>query len=177
MELVAQVEPSGGTNPGHMVIGQEPDGAEAEHFGFRFDPDDLPGEYLPPERWRDYLFDHTVPGNIVDETAYVRLLTGTLGRVYYSKRVVCSVRIQTVIPPQEQWRPFARYSFNPDDFHSAESPCYNCVTWAVEVGNRVSPGFLIPVRQGRIRLMVEQLRGPQPPEAGDGGQADRQTGN
>lgn len=176
MKLVAQVEPSGGINPGHMVIGQENEGEAPVYLGFRFDPDYLPAD-IPQERWRDFFFTHAIPGMIFDETAYILHLTATLGRVYYSKRVACSVRIQTVIPPDDQWRPFARYSFNPDDFHSAELPCYNCVTWAVEVGNRVSPGFLISVRQGRIKWMVAQLGGPQPPEAGDGGQTDRQTGH
>lgn len=176
MELVAQVEPSGGTNTGHMVIGQET-AADARHFGYRFDPDDLPDEYFPAERWRDYLFNHTVPGNIVDETEYVRLLTTTLGRVYCSKRVACAVRIEDIIPPPDRWRAVAAYSFNPDDFHSAASPCYNCVTWAVEVGNRVSPEFLTPVRQGRIKLMVEQLQSPQSPGATDSGQEDRQAGD
>lgn len=158
MELIAQVEPRGEKHPtGHMVIGQERGAEETLHLGYRFDPDDLPDDLRSPARWPEYLFANTVPGTIIDESDYLHLLTATLGRIYYTKRVECTVSLETVIPAQTKWRAFATYSFNPDDFHSAPSPCYNCVTWATEVGNRVSAGFLTPVRQGRIKLMVEQL--------------------
>lgn len=156
--LVAHVE-SRGTHPtGHMVIGHEEPDQPSAYFGYRVDLAELP-EGIGSPATKDFLFNHAVPGDIVDETPYVALLNATPGRIYYSKQAECGTRLETVIPDRSKWRSVAKYSFNPDDFHTPESPCYNCVTWATEVGNRVSPGFLIPVRQGRIKLMVVQLQG------------------
>jgi hypothetical protein len=64
----------------------------------------------------------------------------------------------TIIPAEDQWRGYHRYSFNPDDFHSEAVPCYNCVTWATRVGNLLVIGFLIPVRQGRVKAIIQQLQ-------------------
>ena len=91
MALIAHVEPRGEGHPtGHMVIGQERGAEETLHLGYRFDPDDLPDEYCSPDRWPEYLFANTVPGTIIDESDYLRLLTAALGRIYYTKRVECT---------------------------------------------------------------------------------------
>jgi len=74
------------------------------------------------------------------------------------KRIACETTVETVLPPADEWKDFADYSFNPDDFHSDANPCYNCVTWATTIGNKIVPGFLEPVRQGRMKLMVRQFR-------------------
>src|SRR5712692_10495852 len=85
MSIVVYAEASAGTNPGHMVIGQEPIGGVPGYFGYRFDPADLPEEYRLPEQWRNYLFDNAIRGKIVDETAYVShlLSLGESARTYY----------------------------------------------------------------------------------------------
>ena len=85
-----------------------------------------------------------------------------------TKRLACNVPIDPLIPPRVDWKHFANYSFSPDDFHSDASPCYNCVTWATMIGNKLVPGFLTPVRQGRIKLILRQLRA----EAGKKGETD-----
>jgi hypothetical protein len=158
MELFVLVEPSNGTDPGHMVIGQESAEGEVKYFGFHFDPDDLPAEFQPKERWQEYLYSNKTPGHISDDLTYVQGLFGDKARRFLEKRVVCDVAVETVIPAQTEWEGVADYSFSPDDFHSDASPCYNCVTWATMIANKLIPDFLTPVRQGRIKWIVKQLR-------------------
>jgi len=157
MSLVVYAEPSGGTNPGHMVVGQECPQTGPGYFGFRFDPDDLPAEYRPPEQWRYYLFDHAIPGLIVDETRYVELLLADLARTYYEKRADFCVPVEPRLPPRHEWSPHAWYSFNPDDLHPECQPCYNCVKWAISITNKIIDGFLPNVRQGRVKLILDHL--------------------
>ena len=158
MELVALVRPSQGFHPGHMVIGQESDDGSARYFGFRFSPTSLPPEFQTEERWQEYLNSHTVPGNIHDERKHVRDLRQETNTLLYEKRGPCDTPIDAQIPPRRNWRHFAQYSFRPDDFHSDAEPCYNCVTWAIMIGNRMVADFLTPVQQGRIKLMIKQFR-------------------
>lgn len=158
MELVALVEPSKGFRPGHMVIGQEADDGTAQFFGYRFSPASLPPEFQSPERWEEYLFSHKVPGNIHNEAKYVRDLRADSNRAAHAKRVPCETLIVTQIPARKKWRRFASYSFRPDDFHSESDPCYNCVTWAIMIGNGLVAEFLTAVRQGRIKLIIRQIR-------------------
>jgi hypothetical protein len=167
MVVVIYARPSGVTDPGHMVVGQE--GTEVHHsyFGFRFDPADMPEEFRSPERWRDWLFDHTIPGLIEDETDRT-VFALREGAYPLEKRAVCPTMILAHLPPQQEWRPHARYSFNPDDFHNENNPCYNCVTWATRIANQLVPGVLNPVRQGRVRLIVEQLKARAAPQEGAG---------
>lgn len=155
MDLVVYLETSGGTNPGHMVIGQE--GTEPSGFyGFRFDFMNLPPEFRPQSRWRDYLFDHAVPGDIVDDTRYTQELLATDAQVFF-KRAEGVDGLVALIPSVDRWPGFALYSFNPDDFTTEDAPCYNCVTWATDLVGRLVEGFLTPVRQGRVKLAVLQL--------------------
>lgn len=124
------------------------------HFrGFVFKQGDLPKEYQPPECWRDYLFDHCVPGYVRNDIMMRDLVEE------HPERVLCSnwpiaekeldkLQILTAIGPQ------ASYSFNPDDHPKT----YNCVTWAVTNVNKVMGPVLQKVRQGRIRLMTAELR-------------------
>lgn len=162
--IVVYAEASEETSPGHMVIGQETTDDERSYFGYRFDPASLPNEYRPPEQWRNYLFVHAVPGKIVDETAYVSHLFSVSARTYYTKRAECVTRIESQLPPRQEWDPHAWYSFNPDDAHPErvlpEQICYNCVKWAIIIGNRLVEGFLTPVHQGRIKRILEQLQKP-----------------
>jgi hypothetical protein len=159
MELVALVEPSESYDPGHMVIGQEGDGTASRFFGFRFDPLDLPVEYRDRARWQEYLYANKVLGSIEDDTVLVERLRREKPDVLTEKRTECDSRLEPHLPTSEQWTHFAFYSFRPDDFHSDAEPCYNCVTWATMIGNKVLPGFLVPVRHGQIKLMLRQLTG------------------
>jgi hypothetical protein len=157
MALVALVQPSHGVDRGHIVISQETQD-ETRYFGFRFDPEDLPAEARSPERWQEYLFSNKVVGYISDELEYVQRMRSLNAKAFLEKRVACTVAIESVLPPRAEWRPFADYSFSPDDFHSDANPCYNCVTWAIMIGDKLVPGFLTPVRQGRIKLIIRQIR-------------------
>jgi hypothetical protein len=169
MILILLVEPSHGVDPGHMVIGQESPDGETKYFGFHFDPDELPREFQLPERWQEFLHSHKTPGHIRDELTYVHGLLGDSARKHLEKRVNCEIAIETVILPHAEWDKAGDYSFNPDDFHSAASPCYNCVTWATMIGNKLIPGFIEPVRQGRMKLIVKQIRAGVKPKGGRDG--------
>jgi len=158
MSLVVYAEASHESNPGHMVVGEEWEKEEPSYFGFRFDPATLPEEFRPPAQWREYLLSNKTPGLIVDESRYVRHLLTAAARSYREKRGEVKTRIETQIPPRNEWQPHAEYSFNPDDFHDVKTSCYNCVTWATGIANRLIPGFLPSVRQGRIKLVLELLR-------------------
>lgn len=161
MSLVVYAEASHEENPGHMVVGEETTIEPARYYGFRFDPASLPMEFRPPARWKDYLLTHEILGLIVDESRYVRHLFDAVERRFLEKRASIGVRIESEIPPRERWGSHGHYSFNPDDFHSNEKPCYNCVTWATEIANRMIAGFLPRVRQGRITLILEHLSLPR----------------
>jgi hypothetical protein len=169
MGIVVYANVSAGAYPGHMVIGEEVDDGASSYFGYRFDVADLPLEYRNTARWREYLFTHTVPGNIVDESAYVRSLIRERGAAYYTKRAECDVSVLTILPAEDERRRHALYSFNPDDFHSDELPCYNCVTWATQIGNLLVVGFLIPVRNGRVKEIILQLQAVPDPQESDNG--------
>lgn len=169
MAIVVFANASSGAYPGHMVIGEESPAGEPGYYGYRFDPADLPIEYRNATRWRDYLFTNTVPGNIVDETEYILNVVFGTGGVYYTKRAECGASIVALLPDEKNRRPHALYSFNPDDFHTEAKPCYNCVTWATRIGNLLVVGFLVPVRQGRVKEIVLQLQAiPAPTEPNNG---------
>jgi hypothetical protein len=102
------------------------------------------------------LFDHVVPGDIVNDTRYTRELLATDAEVFF-KRAEGVEGLASLIPPADCWPLFALYSFNPDDFTTKDAPCYNCVTWATDLAGRLVDGFLTPVRQGRVKLAVLQL--------------------
>lgn len=162
MSIVVYAEASAGTNPGHMVVGQEPTGGAPCYVGYRFDPADLPEESRPPEMWRDYLFSHAIPGKIVDETDYVGHLLKVSARTYCEKRAECDIAIESRLPPRQEWEPHAWYSFNPDDPHPGRQPCYNCIKWAIIIANSLVEGFLVPVHQGRLKRVLEQLQKRSP---------------
>lgn len=158
MSLVVYAEASTRTHPGHMVVGEEPLGRAASYFGFRFDPADLPAEFRPPEKWRDCLYAHAVPGQIVDETAYVEHLLLISRRTYYEKRSAGDVHPESSLPPPTERTPHGWYSFNPDDEHPDQQPCFNCVKWAIMIANSLIPGFLPVVLQGRLVLALAHLQ-------------------
>ena len=158
MSIVVYAEARAGTNPGHMVVGQEPTEGASSYFGFRFDPADLPDEFRPAEKWRDYLFGHAIPGKIVDETNYVSHLLRISARTYYEKRAECDIPIESQLPPRQDWEPHAWYSFNPDDPHNGRQPCYNCVKWAIIIANGLVEGFLPVIRQGRLKRVLAYLQ-------------------
>ncbi len=155
--LVAYVVGSSGSDPGHLVIGHESPIEHALYVGYRFDPADLPAEFQDAEKWRDYLFRNSVPGHIVDETAYVRRILTLPSRTVYAKKAVCTANLEVVLPASAHWYGFALYSFNPDNFTNQSVRCYNCVTWGTETANRLVADFLRPVRQGRVKLIIQQL--------------------
>jgi hypothetical protein len=157
MSIVVYAEASEGANPGHMVFGQESTAGEPCYFGYRFDLADLPPEYRSQEKWRDYLFGHAIRGVIVDETNYVKYVLKVTERTYYEKHAECDTPIESQLPPRQEWKPHAWYSFNPDDPHPEQQPCYNCVKWAIVIANGLVERFLPHVNQGRLKLILAHL--------------------
>ena len=153
MELVIYGRPSSPDYPGHVALGQE--GGAPFYAGYRFDPADLPPGVAGPAAIRAHLFTHAVPGNVEDETRFVRDLRAE--STWLEKRSVCAADLRAALPPPDSWDGFALYSFNPDTFDTPAARCFNCVTWAVEVAGALLPGFLTPVRQGRMKLIIQQL--------------------
>ena len=144
--------PQEANDPGHMCVWWEKDGTR--HFrGFYFAQSELPKKYQSPKRWRDYLFAHCVPGYIRNDIIMRDLVEE------HPDRVMCRAwpttekevgKLQLSAAPG----PYANYSFNPDDHPNA----FKCVTWAVTNVNKVLGPVLPKVRQGRIKLMTNELR-------------------
>jgi hypothetical protein len=160
MDLVVLAEASDGAiEPGHLVVGQATPAGDMQWYGYRFDPADLPHEFQPVARWRYYLHNQGVKGYITDESAYMQFLEQQGGRKFFRKSAPAEASLQSLLPPVEQRQPHAGYSCNPDSFHKPpEGACYNCISWGVHMANQVLPGFLNPVRQGRIGLLLQQLQ-------------------
>jgi len=157
MTLVVYAEASEGTYPGHMVVGQESNTSNANYYGFRFDPADLPAEYRPISKWRNYLSSNAVRGKIVNESSYIEYVLGNGTREFFEKRTESQIAVESCLPATEELEPHAWYSFNPDNAFPGKQPCYNCVKWAIMIANSVADGFLTPVFQGRIKSVLSQL--------------------
>ena len=146
--------------PGHMAAAwaRVPD---ARHFrGFVFDVSDLPEEFQTAERWRDYLFDHTVPGHVIQDKRMAALVRHRRGSLLSQEWAAEPAQVRELESLTKTGQT-GRYSFNPDDHPG----CHNCVTWATEVVNNALGQVLPRVRQGRIKLMAEVLRAqPNKPE-------------
>src|SRR4051812_13483533 len=112
MDLVVIVEPSDGSYPGHMVVGQESDHT-FQYFGFHLDPDSLPAEHRAPAQWQEYLYASKIWGEIREESDYVRLIRQRASTKIYEKRVTCKVPIELQIPLPREWKHHAHYSFRP----------------------------------------------------------------
>lgn len=141
-------------DPGHMGIywTEEESASDKVFRGFFFDVTDLPDECQHPSRWRDYLFDHTVPGwirnDVIMRDHYENRRDQLRSRTWTVERRQFET-LQTAATPRQ----FGSYSFNPDTLR-----CHNCVTWAVDVINIAVGSTVLPrVREGRIKLMVTHL--------------------
>jgi hypothetical protein len=137
--------------PGHMGITWKLAGSRSFR-GFRFNADDLPLEYRSPSRWRDYLFDHRVRGLVVNDVILQDTLMKMPEKVLCKQWIVNSVEVSE-IDANTPIGPYGWYSFDPDP----PTGSHNCVTWTIEVVNRVLHNVLQPVRKGRIRLAIEML--------------------
>jgi hypothetical protein len=52
--LVVYLNPSAGTDPGHMVVGGGAADGPTAYFGDRFNPVDLPEAFRSSSHWRNY---------------------------------------------------------------------------------------------------------------------------
>jgi len=158
MTLVVYAEASEGLFPGHMVVGQETPHDGASYYGFRFNAAELPSEVRSPIHWQAFFSSNAVPGMIVDESDYVDYLLRISNRKVYEKRAECDAELEPMLPLLDQRNPHAWYSFNPDTEFSNQTPCYNCVKWAIKIANSIVPDFLPPVPQGRLKLVLQELK-------------------
>lgn len=153
-EFGMRIRPSraqGESDPGHAVVAYLDQTGSPAFRGFRFNPTDLPEEFQESSRWRDYLFDHDVPGYIVDEIAFLSDYFAApemfAGRDWPVVDFEALKVIQELVVPCVH----GRYSFNPDDF----TGCDNCVTWACRNVQNVAGVTAISIpRQGRVKLLL-----------------------
>ena len=138
--------------PGHMCVWWR-QGTTTIFRGFHFSPSDLPAKFRDLTKWREYLFDHAVPGYVQNDL-FMR---------DWAEEHAASMLHKAWNVPQTQGGmlalrcapgPQGRYSFNPDDHPGA----FNCVTWATERINEAAGPVLPKVRQGRIKLMAAVLK-------------------
>lgn len=140
-----------------MAVSWEENGDNLPAFrGYVFRVRDLPRGYRDPERWRDYLFAHTVPGRVIDDFVIEEKARLKHPELLEQSWPANSSQI-TVVSQNSPLGPQGTYSFNPDDHPGA----HNCVTWAAHVVVLALGEVLPKVRQGRIKLMAEVLRSRQ----------------
>ena len=140
--------------PGHMSLWWLVD-KKPTFRGFHFKVKDLPLEYQPTEKWRDYLFDHAVPGYVSNDLIMHHWMDVFHSSVLERSWPLTKTRISD-LDESCSLGLHALYSFNPDDHFGA----FNCVTWAVEKVRWLLGPVLPKVRQGRIKLMAEELLKP-----------------
>jgi hypothetical protein len=138
-------------HPGHMGVTWKL-GQLRSFRGFRFNPEELPLAHRSPSRWRDYLFDNQVRGHIVNDIMLQDALTRIPEKILCKQWLVSSTEVSE-IAANTPTGPFGWYSFEPDPAVGR----HNCVTWTIEVVNRVLNDVLQPVRKGRIKLATEML--------------------
>lgn len=153
MNLGVDAYPSGTLgphDPGHASIYWQLD--ELEFRGFRFNPADLPENFQDPATWKSFLFENTLPGYIRDDPhmkdLHMRGFVKLLGKTW----IIEDAQLPQLVS-MTQTGPHGRYSFNPDTHQ-----CNNCVTWAIRTINVFVQNGLSPVREGRLKLFVQQLR-------------------
>ena len=136
-------------DPGHMFIYWKKDG-DLVCRGYRFLLSSLPKKYEDPSTWRDYLFDNTVDGVIVDDIRYYNKIIQTIPNSILCKSWKTSNfdKLFDETFPRES----GKYSFNPDT-NSAD----NCVTWSTKIVNKFAGKVLDSVYEGRIKDMASQL--------------------
>jgi hypothetical protein len=166
MSLSVLVRPSSGSFPGHLVVGSD---SPQQYFGYFFDPDSLPDEFSDQSKYRDFLFDNSVPGIIADQTdlaqEWLQLTESGAAKVYERSAPKCAVALAAAVvewggdplPEPGLAVEFGRYSFNPDTTDGGID-CYNCVKWGLRVASTKAPGTLPEsVRQGRIKEILPFL--------------------
>jgi hypothetical protein len=145
--------------PGHVGVSWKV-GDGRVYRGFRFHITDLPDEYQAAEKWRDFLFDHAVPGYVEEDLmlrdAHQRRPKDLLCRDWRASAGQVERIEQKSVPGQRDF-----YCFNPVP---AEGK-HNCVTWAFSILNQTFLQEILPeVRDGRMKLAIEVLleRGAKP---------------
>jgi hypothetical protein len=141
--------------PGHMALSWHDD-ADSTFRGFVFRVEDLPPEFQDPGKWRDYLFEHAVPGHVIEDISMRDKAERDAGQLLEQSWPANDSQV-AVLQRICKEGPHGTYSFNPDDHPGA----HNCVTWVTSRANEALGEVLPKVRQGRIKLMAEVLRSRQ----------------
>lgn len=140
-------------HPGHMFVRFLHPNGEIANRGFRFSPDDLPVEFRPAIRLRDFLFVNRVPGYVVDDSVFAMKCQAFSQYVISRDWAINRFEVVEQLKPTEMTR-HGWYSFNPHSFPD----CHNCVSWAVDTINCVvDEAVLTCPRQGRVKEMKNIL--------------------
>ena len=154
--ILRESRSTGEDDPGHMVIFWE-EANEKTFRGYRFNLMHLPDEHHEAVNWRSFLFEHTLPGYIVDDIRmYDEVASRRSELIRIEEPVAAEIASEVLdgIARRTAPRQQGKYSFNPDNFDD----CNNCVTWAVQEANVYLDQPLKRPRQGRIKLMVRILK-------------------
>lgn len=138
--------------PGHVGVSWK-DGGSRTYRGFRFQITDLPEEYQAASRWRDYLFDHRVPGYVENDLMLLDAHRRRPADLLCRDWPAAEERLEAIKKESATGRS-GFYSFNP----RPEKNTHNCVTWAFSTLNRVLGEMLPSVRDGRMKVAVEVLQ-------------------
>lgn len=161
-EFGMRVQPSrslGESDPGHAVVTYIDRSGSLSCRGFRFNPSDLPEEFQESSRWREYLFDHDVPGYVVNEITFLSNYLASPAAFVARDWPIVDYNAVELIRRLTVPRSHGRYSFNPDDF----ADCNNCVTWACRNVQDVAGADAIDIpRQGRIKLLLALMAAEGP---------------
>lgn len=146
-------------DPGHMWLYWLQSKLDGTQFrGFCPDVDQIPDEFRPQHKWRDFFFDNSVPG-----IRYVDNYATELARHHdpncYDKRwsISCDQKtfldLRCHIPPgRDSVLENSRYSWN--TMHEGWN---NCASWAIRVVNlEVMKADFLPLPQpARIKHVIE----------------------
>ncbi len=105
------------------------------------------------DRLADYLFNHRVDGIALDDREFA--LRAQKSAAYMQRqwpffKGTQSIEVLSWVTSHSK----GYYSFNPHT-HQAD----NCVTWATKRINEAAGQVIEPVREGRVKEIVKQLRG------------------
>jgi len=141
---------------GHMWVYWVLD-SELLYRGYRFVPTDLPEEFRPRSRWREYFLEkgESVPGRITDDINLRDTLEQMPDAHLCKSWPLTSEQAQKLCELADPPRQFGRYSFKADP----KKGWYNCVAWAIDTINQSLGSRLPEVKDWRIKYIVEELEG------------------
>jgi hypothetical protein len=134
---------------GHFVVYTKI-GDDIQVRGFWPQKEGLPSD---PKELFDVLFNSNRPGEVRNDAKMLKQ-TGISGVVQASRPATLEEVQQLRALLGEEGPRDNFYSFNPDNFENT----YNCVTWGCNQFNQVFDPDIGPIRQGRVKIVVDVIK-------------------